>query len=126
MVFGSTYCAVPHLEIEDGDKCILLPLRFRMNSDVDKWNKADINSFMFLYVFIHKPQEVIYEGNISKISYLDKQYGNTLEHELFMLIYYEFYNSIISEYRTFGLEEIRTLKNFRTIRPIWEKAITYE
>jgi hypothetical protein len=36
MIFGTTYCNVSHLPINDGDKCILIPLGFSLGGDFNK------------------------------------------------------------------------------------------
>lgn len=125
MVFGTTYCAISHLPIEDGDKCILIPLGFNMKYSFDQWNKADVNSFMYLYSFIHEPQEVIYNGNPDDIEYLDKTYEQTLKHELYMLVHLEFYNSIQKEFMNEceAFESAERLPNFKTCGDIWRKAM---
>ncbi len=118
MVFGTTYCAISHLPIEDGDKCILMPLGFNMKYDFDQYNKADVNSFMYLYSFIHEPQQVIYNGNPDDIKYLNDNYY--LGHEMYMLVHLEFYNSIQKEYmKDFPANN---LPLFKTCHSIWEKA----
>ena len=102
MVFGNTYCAISRLEIKDGDRCILFPIGFRMDFKFDYYNKADINCFSYLYNFIDKPVEVIFEGNYSKITYLNdsgrriKKGDEYKEYELFILIHYDFYIELIS------------------------------
>ncbi len=121
MVFGTTYCAISHLPIEDGDRCILIPLGFNMKYDFDQFNGADINSFMYLYSFIHEPQKVIYNGNPDDIKYLNKNYH--LKHEMYMLVHLEFYNSIQKEYMKEGLGSIENLPLFKTCESIWRKAI---
>jgi hypothetical protein len=70
MVFGTTYCAVSHLPINDGDNCILIPLGFKMDYEFNQWNTADINCFMNLYYFISAPQKIVYNGNPDMINYL--------------------------------------------------------
>lgn len=124
MVFGTTYCAISHLPICDGDKCILIPLGFNMKYSFNKWNTADINSFMYLYSFIHEPQKVIYNGNPSKIKYLNKTYEQTLEYELYMLVSYDFYNSIQKEYMKDDerLKSIDKLPLCKPLEEIWIKA----
>lgn len=121
MVFGTTYCAISHLPIEDGDKCILLPLGFDMKYSFDQYNKADINSFLYLYTFIYQPQEVIYEGNPNMIKYLDESYAN-LQYELYMLVHYKFYHSIQKEYLTEREWKMSQLPNFKTCTDIWKQA----
>lgn len=74
MIFGTTYCNVSHLPINDGDKCILIPLGFSLGGDFNKWNKPDINDFINLYYFVGEPQEVIYNGNPSYITPLNPDY----------------------------------------------------
>jgi len=122
MVFGTTYCAISHLPIEDGDKCILIPLGFDMKFSFDQWNKADINSFMYLYSFIYEPQEVIYNGNPDDIKYLNETYEQTLKHELYMLVHFDFYNSIQKEF-VISFDNIEQLPLFKTCNEIWRKAI---
>lgn len=122
MVFGTTYCAISHLPIEDGDKCILIPLGFNMKYDFDQHNGADINSFMYLYSFIYEPQKVIYKGNPDDIKYLNKQYEMTLKHEMYMLVHLEFYNSIQKEYMKDGFKSIENLPLFKTCYDIWRKG----
>jgi len=123
MVFGTTYCAISHLPIEDGDKCILIPLGFNMKYTFDQYNKADINCFMYLYSFIHEPQEVIYGGNPDEIEYLDKDYARGLKHELYMLVHFDFYNSIQREYMKDEFNSIENLPLFKNCRDIWHEAI---
>ena len=121
MVFGKTYCAISHLPIEDGDKCYLVPLGFEMKFDFDSSNKADINCFIGLYRFIDSPEIVIYNGNYSDITFIEKD-GFILEHELFMLIHFDFFNKIQEQYDGTSLEYIETLPYFKTIMPILYKA----
>lgn len=125
MVFGTTYCAISHLPIEDGDKCILIPLGFNMKYDFNQWEEADINSFMYLYSFIHESQEVIYNGNPDEVKYLNTEYEQTKKHQLYMLVHLEFYNSIQKEFMKDSeqLESIERLPNFKTCSDIWRKAI---
>ncbi len=124
MVFGTTYCAISHLPIEDGDKCILIPLGFNMKYNFDRYNGASINSFMYLYSFIYEPQQVIYGGNPDDIKYLDEKYELALKHELYMLVHLGFYNSIQEEYmkNSEQLESIDRLPLFKTCEDIWKKA----
>jgi hypothetical protein len=124
MVFGTTYCAISHLPIEDGDKCILIPLGFNMKYEFDQFNGADVNSFMYLYSFIYEPQEVIYNGNPDDITYLDKIYESGLKHQLYMLVHHEFYHSIQREYRKNSecFESVERLPLFKTCETIWKKA----
>lgn len=120
MVFGTTYCAISHLPIEDGDKCILMPLGFSMKYNFDQYNKADVNSFMYIYSFIYEPQQVIYNGNPDDIKYLNDNYH--LKHELFMLVHLDFYNSIQKEYMKDAFSSISDLHLFKTCEDIWIKA----
>lgn len=123
MVFGTTYCAISHLPIEDGDKCMLLPLGFNMKYDFDRYNEADMNSFMFLYNFVYEAQEVTYEGNPDEIKYHNKKYEN-LAHQLYMLIHYDFYHAIQEEYmkESTCFESIDRLPLFKTCEDIWKNA----
>lgn len=126
MVFGTTYCPISHLPIEDGDKCILIPLGFRMQHEFDKWNKADINCFAYLHTFIGEAVEVEYGGNYSVVKYIHtekyRKKGNEYdEHELFMLVHYGFYQKIIAQ-KSRQFETIDHLPLFNTVYPIWEKA----
>lgn len=118
MVFGTTYCAISHLPIEDGDKCILIPLGFNMKYNFTQFNNADINAFMYLYTFIAEPVEVVYSGNPDDIKYES--------HELFMLVHKEFYMAIQREFMMEGLKTTENLPLFKTIHDIWEKAKEFE
>ncbi len=124
MVFGTTYCGISHLPIKDGDKCMLLPLGFKMKYSFDQWNGADVNSFMYLYSFIYKAQIVVYQGNPDKIKYLDKSYEQTLKHQLYMLVHLEFYNGIQRDFMTNSsqLENVQELPLFKTCEDLWHKA----
>lgn len=127
MVFGSTYCAISHLEIKDGDKCILIPLGFRMQHEFDRYNKADINCFTYLHTFIKEPIEVKFGGNSNQVFYLNKgnyhKKGDVYEeHELFMLIHYGFYHQIISNVKRWDIEHLESVPLFNTVYPIWEQA----
>lgn len=128
MIFGSTYCAISHLEIKDGDKCILLPLAFRMDYKFDRYNKADINSFAYLYAFHSDPVEVVFYGNVAKIDYatdVDRHHragDDYEEHELFMLVHWGFYNEIINNVSRFDLDHLEDVPLMNTTYPIWEKA----
>ena len=124
MVFGSSYCAVSRLEIEDGDKCILIPLAFHLGGDFNKWDKADIGQFMWLYPFCAvEPQTVRYGGNYSQIEYFNQRYKQTSEHEMYMLIHYGFYQAlqknVLDHVTDWKLNDIQC---FDTMRPVWEKA----
>jgi hypothetical protein len=122
MVFGTTYCGISHLPINDGDRCILIPLGFEMKYSFDKWNKASAGSFMYLYTFIYEAQEVIYKGNPDEIEYLDKKYESCLEYELYMLVRKDFYNAIQSEYNKDVKWNISDLRLFKTCSNIWAQA----
>lgn len=130
MVFGSTYCTISHLEIKDGDKCILIPLGFRMQHEFDEHNKADINCFTYLHVFLAKESvEVKYCGNISEVKYIKsngrQKKGNLYEeHELFMLVNYDFYQKIINEFfnEPGVYATISMLPLFNTSALLYEKA----
>lgn len=123
MVFGSTYCAISHLPIEDGEKCMLIPLGFNMQYDFDQWNRADINCFMYLYEFIHAPQEVVFNGNPDDIEYLDEKYESTLKHEMYMLVAIDFYKEIQENFDTGEiLETTQRLPLYKTVQQIWRKA----
>jgi len=127
MVFGTTYCAISHLPIEDGDTCILIPLGFRMNYEFDEYNKADINCFSYLYTFIKPVVEVKFEGNVSMVKYASKngrhKKGEEYEqHEMFMLIHKKFYEKLLIEFNPEYLEHIERLPLSNSTYPIWEKA----
>lgn len=127
MVFGTTYCAISHLPIEDGNKCILIPLGFRMQYDFDRYNKADINCFAYLYTFIREEVEVIFGGNVSQITYFnDTKYhkkGSIYEeYEMFILVHYKFYQKIISESTTWMHKTINRLPLYNSVQSIWEQA----
>lgn len=133
MVFGSNYCAVSRLEIKDGDKCILVPLGFKLKSDFDRNCKADINMFFWLYYFVPvEPQEVIYNGNVADLTYLDPDYETLHEHEMFMLIHLGFWKSLHANFRPTPVISgdtawrIRDLQLFDTFWEVWEKAQEYE
>lgn len=128
MVFGTTYCAISHLPIEDGDKCILMPLGFNMKYEFNQWEGASINSFMYLYNFIYEHQEVIYNGNPDDITYLNKNYESTLKHELYMLVHFDFFHAIQKEYMIEEecFESISRLPLFKTCEDIWKKAIEFK
>jgi hypothetical protein len=97
MTFGRTYCKASRLPIEEGDRCIVIPLGFSMQYDFNKWNKADISMFIDLYQIVDVPQEAIYRGNVDVIEYLDKGYVNASLHQLYMLIHASFYDQVIQE-----------------------------
>ena len=128
MVFGRTYCAISHLEIKDGDKCILLPLSFKMDYKFDSYNKANINNFAYLYAFHSDPVEVIFHGNVAKIDYATnvgrkhKAGDDYEEYELFMLVHWGFYNEIINNVSRFDLDHLEDVPLLNTTYPIWEKA----
>ena len=111
----------------DGKKCMLIPLGFNMQYDFDRWNRADINCFMYLYEFVHAPQEVVFNGNPDDIEYLDKKYESTLEHEMFMLVAMDFYKEIQENFETGEiLETTQRLPLFKTVQQIWRKAKDFE
>ncbi len=122
MVFGTTYCAISHLPIEDGDKCILIPLGFNMKYSFNITDKADINAFMYLYSFVDEPQEVIYNGNPDDIEYLDKNYERSRQYELYMLVSLDFYSAIQSEYMNDFEWKISDLRSFKTCKDIYIQA----
>ena len=127
MVFGNTYCAISHLEIKDGDACMLIPLGFRMNFEFDKYNKADINCFTYLHTFISEPIAVIFGGNISEVTYLNGDvYHNAgdeyEENELFMLVHLGFYNEILKDEGMWKIHHLDEIPLFNTVYPIYEKA----
>lgn len=125
--FGNTYCAISHLEIKDGDKCILIPLGFRMNYEFSNGEKADINCFTYLHSFIGESVEVKFGGNASTVFYANKgeyhKKGDEYdEHELFMLIHEGFYSQIIQNVERWDIEHLESVPLFNTVYPIWEKA----
>jgi len=106
---------------------MLIPLGFNMQYDFDRWNRADINCFMYLYEFVHAPQEVVFNGNPDDIEYLDKKYESTLEHEMFMLVAMDFYKEIQENFETGEiLETTQRLPLFKTVQQIWRKAKDFE
>jgi hypothetical protein len=115
MVFGTTYCAISHLPINDGDKCILVPLIFeyKINSQMDE--EEIQSSFFYLYKFADKSQEVIYKGNPSEIEYCSKK--DFKKYELYMLVHYDFYKSIQEKYR---LYEVFKPMRFKTVSKIYD------
>lgn len=124
MVFGTTYCKISHLPIEDGDTCILIPLGFEISSDFTRHDKANVNSFLYLYQFISPVQEVVYNGNPWDITYLDKDYERMFKHELYMLVRKDFYEKIISEFWTDHFSRIEIdLHCSKTMKPIFKKCI---
>lgn len=127
MVFGSTYCAISHLEIKDGDRCILIPLGFRMNFEFDRYNKADINCFAYLYTFIKPAVPVIFGGNVAQIKYAEdakrNKKGQTYEeHELFMLLHEGFYNQILEKTGSNMISYLEDIPLFNTVWPIWTEG----
>lgn len=127
MVFGSTYCHISHLEIKDGDRCILIPLGFKMNFEFDRHNKADINCFAYLYTFIKPALPVIFEGNVTCIKYAKdsgrhKALSNYEEYELFMLIHEGFYNQILETHTNGMISTLENIPLYNTVWPIWEEG----
>ena len=129
MVFGTVYCPLSRLPIEDGDRCILMPIGFRMKYDFSSGNNADIGHFMNPYVFLaREPIEVLYEGNYWEIKYArklkDKRIDDSKyeEHELYMLIHYGFYKELQKGASDYGSEKIAHLGLFGTVWDVWEKA----
>lgn len=124
MTFGTTYCAISHLPIKDGDNCILIPLGFCMNFNFDQFNKADVNCFLYLYKFIDAPQEVVYMGNPDELEYLNRRNSpNINKYELYMLVHKKFYESIQSEYDAIReIERCEMLPNFKTCYDLWIHA----
>lgn len=121
MVFGTTYCAVSHLPINDGDSCILIPLGFKMDYEFNQWNTADINCFMNLYHFISAPQKIVYNGNPDMITYLDKKYEMSEKHELYMLVHEQFFNKVIEQYNI-HFNRIHSLPLFKSVSKLWQIA----
>ena len=127
MVFGSTFCPISHLEIKDGDRCVLIPLGFRMCHEFDKWNKPDVNFFVYLHTFIKPAVYVIYGGNVSMITYAEdtgrnKQGSKYDEYCLYMLIHEGFFHEILNEVSDFNLKTLNNIPLFNTTWPIWEEG----
>ena len=128
MVFGNTYCAISHLEIKDGDTCILIPLGFRMQHEFDFYNKADINCFAYLHTFVGPAIEVKFKGNVSMLKYVNsseyhKKGSDYEEHEMFMLIHHKFYKNLLIEFNPEYLQTMERLPLHNSTYPIWEKSI---
>jgi len=127
MVFGTTYCSISHLPIEDGDKCVLIPLGFRMQSDFSRGNYADINCFAYLHTFIARPVIVKYGGNYSECNYWEttdyhKAGEGYQDYEMYMLVHYKFYQKILENFDLDFLKKSGSLPLFNTVYPLWEKV----
>lgn len=105
MTFGTTYCKLSHLPIEDGDKCILVPLVFKISATLRTYNQASVNDFLVPYRFVDEPREVIYEGNPTQIKYTDEKKG--FEYDLFMLIHFDFWHEL---HRAYNPDDYKTSK----------------
>ena len=125
MIFGTTYCNVSHLPIEDGDYCYLIPLGFEIASHLTKWNKADINMFLYPYRFVHTAEKVKYGGNPDEIEYCNKKYKQVLHHQLYMLIHSEFWKQLQKHNDIDLLKTVERLPNFTTISPIWNDLVRH-
>ncbi len=127
MVFGNTYCAISHLHIKDGEKCILIPLGFSMQHEFDYYNTASINCFAYLHTIVGPAIEVIFGGNVSVIKYcndskLHKKGSEYNEHEMFMLVHHGFYKKLLTEFNPAYLNNHDRLPLDNSTRIIWQKA----
>lgn len=122
MVFGTTYCAISHLPINDGDRCILVPLGFNMKQTFNIYNKADINSFMYLYNFLDEMIEVTYEGNPDMIKYDEDR----KLYQLYMLLNKKFYYNLIEQYKNPRFDTTQHLPLFKTVSDVWHKANEFQ
>lgn len=131
MVFGNTYCAISRLEIKDGDKCIAIPLKFNLGGSFEYYNKASVNTFLYLYEFCDEPFEVIYEGNYSMLSayckrtdkWIDYMRVKHVRYELIMLVRTDVYEAILEKSNC--SEKYKVLHNvpgsFKTVTSVHQK-----
>ncbi len=123
MVFGTTYCGISHLPINDGDECMLFPLGFSLTSTGLNGDRFDSNAFLFPYQFVAEAIKVTYEGNSNRITYNDNDYTGS---ELFMLVHLGFYERLISEFNVLFSQDIKGLYNAKPFYPIWKQAISHQ
>ena len=128
--FGSTFCAISHLEIKDGDNCMLFPLGFKLEYN-HKTGDDILNYLSYNHYFESESIEVMFNGNscefITKQQFreIGDEYGETGygESEMYMLVHLEFYKGILKNVSTERFENLNILPLFNTINKIWEEAM---
>ena len=100
MVYGTIYCPVSRLPIQDKEQCMFLPLDFSINTNLG--TGLGVHNFTQPYEFVAiKPQVVIYNGNPSEVTFLEKStscgVSQMYKNELTMLVQKKFYDLAVKE-----------------------------
>jgi len=113
MVFGSAYCGISGLEIQDGDICMMLPLEFYVSTR----RGQDMEEAVFCpFQFSGKPTKVKFMGNFGRLEYADKMdtakdrnRAESFSAEIsgfFMLVHLGLYEHLVANYAQGGFESI--------------------
>jgi len=122
--FGTTYCAVSRLPIQDGDKCILIPLGFRMDygfgENSESWTSEPDGLFMYLHHIRGAASVVTYGGNPGVIEYDEPPVRNAPQSR--MLIHKGFWDEIQEKYKQYDAERCEDISWFRTTHGVYEQT----
>lgn len=121
--FGVTYCALSRLPIADGDRCMLIPLGFRMDygfgENSESWTSEPDGLFMYLHHIRGAASVVTYGGNPGVIEYDEPPEYNAPQSR--MLIHKGFWDKIQEKYKHRDADRCEDIRWFRTIHGVYEK-----